>query len=108
MHAGSRSAPRRRALVLAGGGILGGLYQVGALLALDAFCEGFGSCHFELHVRSQAGAFIASLPANRLTAQPPPDALEPGRRPLPRLPAFPLPPPPGRRQPRTIPRLAGA
>ena len=28
--------PARRALVLAGGGITGGLYQVGALMALDA------------------------------------------------------------------------
>src|SRR5439155_820532 len=63
-----RQRPSQRALVLAGGGIVGGLYEVGALLALDSVCKGFSTCDFDLYVGSSAGAFIAALLANRVSA----------------------------------------
>ena len=61
--------PPRHALVLAGGGMVGGLYEVGALLALDALFDGFTACDFDLYVGSSAGAFVAALLANRVTPE---------------------------------------
>src|SRR5437879_8754187 len=100
--------PPRHALVLAGGGIVGGLYEVGALLALDALLEGFTVCDFDLYVGSSAGALIAALLANRVTAQQLRDALELDRRTLPRLSASRFLSLPWRSYLQTIPRLAGA
>jgi len=84
MAADRHRAPRR-ALVLAGGGIVGGLYEVGVLLALDALFDGFTTCDFDLFVGSSAGAFVASLLANRVTAERLRETLETDRRTLPRL-----------------------
>src|SRR5207247_2649530 len=80
-----RQRPSQRALVLAGGGIVGGLYEVGALLALDSVCEGFSTCDFDLYVGSSAGAFIAALLANRVSADRLREALDADQRTLPRL-----------------------
>lgn len=75
----------RRALVLAGGGITGGLYEVGVCLALDTLFEDFSPCDFDLFVGSSAGAFVAALLANRVTPQQLRETLVMDRRTLPRL-----------------------
>ena len=77
--------PPRHALVLAGGGVVGGLYEVGALLALDALLDGFTACDFDLYVGSSAGALVAALLANRVSPERLREALEHDRRTLPRL-----------------------
>jgi predicted acylesterase/phospholipase RssA len=56
--------PDKRALVLTGGGVTGGMYQVGALAALDEALPGFRANEFDLYVGSSAGAVVASLMAN--------------------------------------------
>lgn len=58
------SPPERRALVLAGGGVIGGMYEVGALAALDESLPGFRANDFDLYVGSSAGAVVGSLMAN--------------------------------------------
>ncbi len=81
----TRERPPRRALVLAGGGVAGGLYEVGALLALDAMCEDLSATDYYLYVGTSAGAFIAALLANRVTPQQLREAVELDRRTLRRL-----------------------
>src|SRR5262247_1475715 len=56
--------PGKRALVLAGGGVIGGMYEVGALAALDEGLAGFRANDFDLYVGSSAGAVVASLMAH--------------------------------------------
>ncbi len=56
----------RRALVLAGGGVIGGMYEVGALAALDAALPGFRANDFDLYVGSSAGSVVAALMANQV------------------------------------------
>jgi NTE family protein len=65
--------PRSKtALVLAGGGIMGAAYEIGALTALDRlFGPGFSSRRFDMHIGVSAGSVIATLLANRV----PPAAL---------------------------------
>src|SRR5436189_3434243 len=103
-----RKRPTRRALVLAGGGIVGGLYEVGALLALDSMCEGFSTCDFDLYVGSSAGAFVAALLANRVSAERLRVALESDQRTLPRLSVSRFMTLPWRSYLGTAPRLAAA
>jgi predicted acylesterase/phospholipase RssA len=56
---------RKLALVLAGGGITGATYEIGALQALDRFFHGeFSVSDFAIIVGSSAGAFVGSLLAN--------------------------------------------
>jgi predicted acylesterase/phospholipase RssA len=50
--------------VLAGGGVVGGMYEVGALAALDEGLPGFRANDFDLYVGSSAGAVVCSLMAN--------------------------------------------
>jgi NTE family protein len=59
-----RSRPPKRALVLAGGGVIGGMYEVGALAALDEGLPGFRANEFDLYVGSSAGSVVAALMAN--------------------------------------------
>jgi NTE family protein len=75
----------RRALVLCGGGIVGGLFEVGSLLALDTLFEDFTTAQFDFYVGSSAGAFVCALLANRVSPERIRDALETDRRTLPRL-----------------------
>jgi NTE family protein len=65
-HAAVEAPDReRRALVLAGGGIIGMLYEVGVLAALEeAFPPGPFSQHFDLFVGTSAGAVTAAFVAN--------------------------------------------
>jgi NTE family protein len=56
--------PRRRryALALAGGGVVGGFYEVGALAALEERLA--GTCSFDIYVGCSAGSVVASILAN--------------------------------------------
>ena len=57
--------PARYALALAGGGVIGGMYEVGALAAIE---ERVGTGRFDVHVGCSAGSVVASLIANGVTA----------------------------------------
>src|SRR3981081_3244687 len=61
-----RRRPRRDkpALVLGGGGFTGGVYEIGALRALDLLAVNSSVNQFDVYVGTSAGAFIAALSAN--------------------------------------------
>jgi predicted acylesterase/phospholipase RssA len=61
-----RPRPVTRALVLSGGGVIGGMYEVGALAALDEALPGFRANDFDLYVGSSAGSVVAALMANQV------------------------------------------
>jgi NTE family protein len=68
----SRNLPRgrsraRRALALGGGGVIGGMYEVGALAALEERLNG-GGHPFDVFVGCSAGAVVAALLANGVRA----------------------------------------
>ncbi|HVS29034.1 MAG TPA: patatin-like phospholipase family protein [Solirubrobacteraceae bacterium] len=73
--AGKRTvAPRRgrqskTALVLGGGGFTGGVYEIGALRALDLLSVNRTVNQFDVYVGTSAGAFIAALAANGITPE---------------------------------------
>jgi len=62
-----RSRPPRYALALSGGGVIGGMYEVGALAALEERLNGAG-LRFDIYVGCSAGSVVASLLANGLRA----------------------------------------
>jgi predicted acylesterase/phospholipase RssA len=51
----------KTALVLAGGGITGGIYQLGVLRALDDLLLNRSTLDFDIYVGTSAGAFVATL-----------------------------------------------
>lgn len=58
----------KTALVLAGGGIMGAAYEIGALTALDRlFTKGFSARRFDIYVGVSAGSVIASLVAGGIS-----------------------------------------
>ena len=65
-RASGRPRRRRCALALAGGGGVGGMYQVGALAALEERLS--GACSFEIYVGCSAGSVVASILANGVSA----------------------------------------
>jgi predicted acylesterase/phospholipase RssA len=66
-----RRRPRRdkTALVLGGGGFTGGVYEIGALRALDLLAINSTINQFDVYVGTSAGAFIAALCANGVTPE---------------------------------------
>ncbi|OZG71424.1 patatin [Hahella sp. CCB-MM4] len=54
-------------LVLGGGGALGGIYEIGALRALDEALEGIDFNDLYVYVGVSAGAFVAANLANQMT-----------------------------------------
>src|ERR1700726_3756428 len=66
-----RRRPRRHktALVLGGGGFTGGVYEIGALRALDLLTVNSSVNQFDVYVGTSAGSFIASLCANGVTPE---------------------------------------
>jgi NTE family protein len=56
----------KRGLALAGGGVIGGMYEVGALAALDEGLPGFRANEFDVYVGSSAGAVVSALLANQI------------------------------------------
>jgi predicted acylesterase/phospholipase RssA len=67
---GTRSSRRSKtALVLGGGGFTGGVYEIGALRALDLLSVNRTVNQFDVYVGTSAGAFIAALAANGVTPE---------------------------------------
>src|SRR3954452_16866117 len=72
---GSGSKPRRRqrrsktALVLGGGGVAGGVYEIGDLRALDLLAVNRTVNEFDVYVGTSVGSFVASLTANGVTPE---------------------------------------
>src|SRR6201999_1562133 len=74
LEGSSRSRRRRRrpsktALVLGGGGFTGGVYEIGALRALDLLAVDRTVNQFDVYVGTSAGALIAALAANGVTPE---------------------------------------
>lgn len=71
--AGGRNARRRRpsktALVLGGGGFTGGVYEIGALRALDLLSVNKTVNDFDIYVGTSAGSLVASFAANGITPE---------------------------------------
>src|SRR3954452_3346319 len=67
----SRRRPRRSktGLVLGGGGFTGGVYEVGALRALDLLAVNRTVNEVDVYVGTSAGAFMASMVANGITPE---------------------------------------
>src|ERR671923_703493 len=66
------AAPRRQsktALVLGGGGFTGAVYEIGALRALDLLSVNRSVNQFDVYVGTSAGALVAALTANGVTAE---------------------------------------
>ncbi len=59
----------RTALVLGGGGLTGGVYEIGALRALDLLAVNRTVNQFDVYVGTSAGSFVASLAANGVTPE---------------------------------------
>jgi predicted acylesterase/phospholipase RssA len=68
-----RTRRRRRrsktALVLGGGGFTGGVYEIGALRALDLLAVNRTVNEFDVYVGTSAGAFVSSAIANGVTPE---------------------------------------
>ena len=62
-----RGRPRRVGLALAGGGVVGGMYEVGALAALEERMNGSGR-GFDLYVGCSAGSVVGCLLASGIRA----------------------------------------
>ena len=65
----SRRRQSKTALVLGGGGVTGGVYEIGALRALDLLAVNRTINEFDVYVGTSAGAFIASMVANGITPE---------------------------------------
>src|SRR4249919_1216925 len=63
--------PRRSktALVLGGGGFTGGVYEIGALRALDLLSVNRTVNQFDVYVGTSAGSFVAALASNGITPE---------------------------------------
>jgi predicted acylesterase/phospholipase RssA len=64
-----RARHSKTALVLGGGGFTGGVYEIGALRALDLLSVNRTVNQFDVYVGTSAGAFVASMVANGITPE---------------------------------------
>src|SRR3954467_1974283 len=64
-----RARHSKTALVLGGGGFTGGVYEIGALRALDLLSVNRTVNQFDVYVGTSAGAFIAAMAANGITPE---------------------------------------
>ncbi len=65
----TRKRPSKTALVLGGGGFTGGVYEIGALRALDLLATNSTVNEFDVYVGTSAGSFVSSLVANGVTPE---------------------------------------
>src|ERR671935_1644601 len=65
----TRRSRSKTALVLGGGGFTGGVYEIGALRALDLLAVNRTVNEFDIYVGTSAGSFVASLAANGVTPE---------------------------------------
>ena len=67
----ARRRPRRSksALVLGGGGFTGGVYEIGALRALDLLSVNRTVNEFDVYVGTSAGSFVAAAVSNGVTPE---------------------------------------
>src|SRR6187431_3748250 len=66
---GRRRSRSRTALVLGGGGFTGGVYEIGALRALDLLAVNRTVNDFDVYVGTSAGSFVASMVSNGVTPE---------------------------------------
>jgi predicted acylesterase/phospholipase RssA len=66
---GRRRARSKTALVLGGGGFTGGVYEIGALRALDLLSVNRTVNEFDVYVGTSAGSFVAAAVANGVTPE---------------------------------------
>jgi len=64
-----RKKPSKTALVLGGGGFTGGVYEIGALRALDLLAVNSTVNNFDVYVGTSAGSFVAAMLANGVTPE---------------------------------------
>jgi NTE family protein len=64
-----RARPSKTALVLGGGGFTGGVYEIGALRALDLLSVSHTINQFDVYVGTSAGSLVASAVANGITPE---------------------------------------
>jgi NTE family protein len=69
--AAAKRRPRssKTAIVLGGGGFTGGVYEIGALRALDLLSVNRTVNQFDVYVGTSAGAFVAAMAANGVTPE---------------------------------------
>jgi NTE family protein len=65
----ARKRPSKTALVLGGGGFTGGVYEIGALRAIDLLATNSTVNQFDIYVGTSAGAFVSALTANGVTPE---------------------------------------
>jgi NTE family protein len=66
---GSGRRRSKTALVLGGGGFTGGVYQIGALRALDLLTVNRTVNDFDIYIGTSAGAFVSTLTASGVTPE---------------------------------------
>jgi NTE family protein len=66
---GRRRVRSKTALVLGGGGFTGGVYEIGALRALDLLTVNTTVNQFDVYVGTSAGSFVAAAVANGVTPE---------------------------------------
>ncbi len=69
MHSQLRTHRGKMALVLAGGGLSGAMYEIGALRAIDDILTDRTVNDFDIYVGTSAGAIVCSLLANGATPE---------------------------------------
>ncbi|MBL8605118.1 MAG: patatin-like phospholipase family protein [Myxococcales bacterium] len=82
--------PGKIALCLAGGGIEGLLYEVGAIRAIDQFLRDRRLCDFDLFLGISAGSILSGMLANGVTPAEVVDGLRNGNARVPRITRFDL------------------
>jgi NTE family protein len=68
-HQQDKAGGPKIGLALAGGGPLGGIYEIGALLAMNEAIDGLDFADVDVYVGVSAGSFVASTLANGITVE---------------------------------------